>query len=77
MKWVQRIQTRDGMVHETEKAAKRHAEARYADKLLPLSHKLIAQRLGDLAGFVDANLDKFLELKALKDDIELIPTEGE
>ena len=72
MKWVQRIQTRDGLVHETPQAAKRHAEARYADKLLPLSHKLIVQRLGDMAGFVDANLDAFIELKALKDDLVLV-----
>lgn len=73
MKWVQRIQTIDGVLHETPQAAKRHAEARYADKLLPLAGKLVQiGKYTAMADYLNNNLDQFLELRALKDDIVLV-----
>lgn len=76
MKWVQRIQTRDGALHETAREAKKHAEVMYGNKLLPLAGKLAQMdKYSAVSDYLDANLDTFLELKALKDDLELIPTE--
>lgn len=76
MRWVQRIQTRDGALHETARDAKKHAEVMYANKLLPLAGKLAQMdKYSAVSEYLDANLDKFLELKALKDDLLLV--EGE
>ena len=50
--------TSDGQRHDTIDRAKRHADARYADAMCRLSHRLVAvEKYGRMTEFVDAHLD--------------------
>jgi hypothetical protein len=74
MKWIQHVQTRDGKLHHDYIVAKRHAEKVYGEALSSVARKIVALDWKYVATmeFLDANLDAFIELKALKDDIALI-----
>lgn len=78
MRRVMKVQTLDGALHDSERDAKRHAEAKYADKLCSLAHKLVAiTKYSDMLDFIDANLGVFEELQRLKADTILETNEGE
>ena len=74
MKRVQRYQTSDGIVHDSFERAHKHADNRYGFALTTLAHKLLrVDKYKDMVLFLedDANIQKFLELQKLKDDIKL------
>lgn len=64
--------TSDGKIFTEHAKAKRHAEARHADALLALARALsVLDKYRDTAEYIDANLDKFLAVAALKNDIAI------
>lgn len=64
--------TSDGKLFTEHDKAKRHAKARHADALLALARALcVIDKYVDTAEYIDANLEKFLALSALKADIEI------
>lgn len=70
--------TSDGVIHENVLKAERHAEARYANALLPLSSKLVdIQKYKAMAEFIDSHLEDFVKLAAIKADIELSDQEND
>ena len=71
MKRVSRIETRDGALHESERDAKRHADKAYGDALLHIGRELAQQKYTFVTDYIDSNLAAFVELKALKDDLQL------
>lgn len=74
---VERIQTLDGVLHLTVDAAKRHAEAKYADALFRLSHNALSiTKLTPMLEFLDGNGEAFATLRALKADIDLLTDGG-
>lgn len=73
MKQVTMYMTDDGKVHQDKRAALKHVEARYADKLLPLANKLAQiDKYIAMSEFIDSNLALFLELHAIKQDMQEI-----
>lgn len=72
MKTVPMIVTNDGAQHTSVERATRHAEARYGDALSRLAHRLIqCDKYTAMQDYIDANLEAFISLKTLKDDIAL------
>lgn len=72
MKWVSHVQTRDGELHRDVLRATTHAEKVYGEALSRLAHRAVAiQKYSGMQEFIDANLDAFIELRALRDDITL------
>ena len=63
----------NGQRYDTLKEAKRKCEAIYATELSYLAAKVVEQKKHtDVMIFLDANLERFIALRALKNDIELI-----
>lgn len=78
MRRVTRIETSDGVLHLDRKAAGRHAEKRYGDALLSIARELAPLSYSPTAEWIDANLNRFLALHELHDDLMLDdPEEGE
>ena len=78
MKRVIRFQTVDGALHETASAARGHADRRYGEAMTRLAHRAVQQeKYTKMVDFIDNNLDAFVELKALKADIDLENDDGE
>lgn len=76
MKWVQHVQTMDGKLHHDYGRAKCHAENVYGLALTKLAQAALrCEKYTPMLEFIDANLDEFVQLKALKDDITLEPEE--
>lgn len=72
MKRVIMYQTMDGHVHRDEHTAKRHADTLYGSALTLLAGKLaVIDKYIATADFIDSNLNAFVSLKALKDDMLL------
>lgn len=70
MKRVVRWETGDGCIFEQEFQAHHHANQRYGNALIALSHKLVQiEKYSKMSTFVDENLSEFVQLKRLKDDI--------
>lgn len=71
---VTRIQTSDGVLHDNFLKAERHAEERYGKALTDLAHKAVrVEKYVAMATFLEDNLAALVELKALKDDLQLAP----
>lgn len=77
MKKIDMYQTLDGVNHADFFTAKKHAEKMYADELGALSREVLKLDSKYLAtiGFIDHNLNRFVKLQQLKDDISLINNE--
>lgn len=77
MKQVAAFVTSDGTVFTDMRDAKKYAEARYSDALLRLARELCQiDKYSTTAAFIDARLDDFTKLAALKADC-LLPKESE
>lgn len=62
----------NGFISFSEEGARKEAEKIYGLMLSRLAHQLIHQeKYTAMMTFIDENLDHFIELKALKDDINL------
>lgn len=77
MKWIAMIQTRDGKLHPTVDKATRHAEKVYGEALSNMAHKVLlhGDKYMKLQDFIDTNLDGFVALQVLKQDIILEKTD--
>lgn len=71
MKRLMCIETRDGTIHRTLDAAKRHAEARYADALCSLGRELARAPYREVLEILDRRAAELPELLALKEDRKL------
>lgn len=72
MKAVNKIQTADGALHDSEELARRHAEKVYGDALSKLVHPMAhLTKYAQWMDYVDRNLSAFVKLAALKADIDL------
>lgn len=73
MEIVKRYIVNDGSLFESEKLARHYLDKIYGDKLLPLASKLVNfDKYTEMVSYIDENLDKFIELKRIKDDMNLI-----
>lgn len=78
MERITKLKTADGALHDTETDARKHAEARYANALLSLAHRLVRiEKYSAVTEFLDANLDAFADLTALKRDIQIEAPEAD
>lgn len=77
MRYVKKVQTRDGALHETTGDATRHADKVYGDALLRIARELAQQKYSFVSEYIDRNLDAFAQLKALKEDLQLPTTTSE
>lgn len=72
MQKVTKYQTLDGFLHDTEQAASHHADKVYGVVLSSLAHEALrVEKYSDMLEFFNKNLDRFLKLQALKEDMEL------
>lgn len=72
MKRVDMYQTADGVLHATERGARRHADERYGKAVTDLAHEMTyLVQYRDMIDFIERNLDQFASLKELKKDMEL------
>lgn len=69
MRQVYRIQTLDGVLHESKTKANKHLESKYADVLCPIAHKLTQMKYTDILEYIDSHLDLFQSLIAIKADM--------
>lgn len=75
MKRIDAFKTRDGSVFESEDAARKYTERLYSDKLCQISHQLAQLvKYVNIIEYVDAHVDDFVELAALRKDRELHDT---
>jgi hypothetical protein len=75
MKWVAHVQTRDGELHENVQRAQTHAEKVYGEALSRLAHRAVRiDKYSEMQQFIEDNLPAFLELNALKSDMQLDKT---
>lgn len=78
MQKVTRYKTLDGVLHDTPRAAQAHADKVYGLLLCSLAHEsLRIEKYLAMQEFIEANLDRFLELNKLKQDRELQQDEDE
>lgn len=74
MKIVTRVQTFDGATHDTSVIAQRYLDRLYADSLCELAHKLVhIEKYAQMCEWIDTNLDLFDVLKAIKQDMVVVP----
>lgn len=72
MKKVTKYQTLDGVLHDSEQAARAHADQKYDELLGSLSRAAVdVQKYVDMLDFIEKNLPLFLKLQTLKDDMKL------
>ena len=71
MKRITMVQTKDGVLHQDERAAKRYLDRRYGDDLLKIGRALANQKYTVVTEWIDANLSAFTALVALKKDMEM------
>lgn len=73
MKTITMYQTYDGAVHPTQKAAYHHLDVKYGDLMSRVAGKLCQiDKYKATSEYIDENLDQFLLLKQIKDDMKLI-----
>jgi hypothetical protein len=72
MRRVVKIQTMDGILHDTESSAKHYADVMYTSAICVLA-SAIGQltKYQDIKDYIHQNLDKFVAAKQLRDDMEL------
>lgn len=70
MKYVQRIMTADGVVHESIDAATKYLDKQFGDIIMPLAHELVqhADKYSKAHEFIERHLDDFAKLLAIRKD---------
>lgn len=72
MKRIIKIQTQDGMIHNSVREAKNHADKLYGNKLCNLAHNALKQlKYKDMTEFIHNNLHEFVELQRLAQDLKM------
>ena len=66
------VRTHDGVLHESERDAKRHLDSKYADLLFRFYFGITCQLTKEKSlEYIDNNLDFLQQLKTIKDDMVL------
>lgn len=71
MKQINMIQTHDGIVHDSVQDATKYLQKQYGDNLLSIGRKLANQNYTTVTNFINDNLNLFIQLKAIKDDMKI------
>lgn len=71
MKRITKIITFDGELFDSEKEAEKHLDKIYGDLLLMLSRNLCVMNYTQVTDNIDGNLDKFIRLDRIKNDMIL------
>ena len=76
MRRVIKYETSDGVLHDSEQDAERYADKRYGDLLSKTAVSLgrTDGKYSLLTTYVDENLQVFLQLHALREDMKLVPS---
>jgi len=69
MKRIGKIQTYDGAIHDNIQKAKNHLNKVYGNVLLKIGRELANQNYTNVTNYVDDNLETFLLLAQIKDDM--------
>lgn len=64
-------ETLDGNKYSSEHEAKKHIEKIYADLLLDIGRKLANQNYTNVTDYVDRNLQRFIQLARIKENMTL------
>lgn len=73
MERITAYRTRDGQTFADHRAAYRHAEKMYGEKLSSIAHKLLrAEKYGAMLEAIESNAEAFAELTALRADMVLV-----
>lgn len=80
MKRVSRFETFDGVIHETKAKAVKHLEMLYSNALIHIGKRMMVAYESKnyntgLLEYIDTNLSEFVELKRIKDDMQLLNPE--
>ena len=80
MKRVSRFETLDGVIHETKAKADKHLEMLYSNALIHIGKRMMVAYESKnyntgLLEYIDTNLSEFVELKRIKDDMQLLNPE--
>ena len=77
MKYVTKVQTHDGKIHDDKRAALKHLDNEFGKIILPVSKKLAELRYMDFSimEYIEANLGEFEKLIKIKQDMEIIKEE--
>lgn len=80
MKRVSRFETFDGVIHETKAKAVKHLEMLYSNALIRIGKRMMVAYESKnyntgLLEYIDTNLSEFVELKRIKDDMQLLNPE--
>ena len=71
MRQIRLVETFDKVTHKNIGDAKKHLEKLYADKLCAIAHTMVRlDSYSPVCAYIDGNLEKFMELKQIKDDME-------
>ena len=72
MREIQAWRTSDGKIFDQLRHAKSHADKRFGDLLTKLAHEMVrVEKYAAAIHWIQENLDRFEELKALKKDLEI------
>lgn len=71
MKKIEKYQTLNGALHDTVQDAQRHLKKLYGDHLLAIGRNIANSSYTNVTEYIDSNLDLFVKLKAIKDDMKL------
>lgn len=64
------IVTNDGKIHRSEKAARKHLEARYADLLNPLAHRLLPLNYSALTEALHESIEVFRQMVEIQEELK-------
>ena len=71
MKQINQIQTHDGIMHDSVQDATRYLQKQYGDCILGIGKKLANQNYTTVTNFINDNLNLFIQLQAIKDDMKI------
>lgn len=82
MKRVSRFETFDGVIHKTKAKADKHLEMLYSNALIRIGKRMMVAYESKnyntgLLEYIDSNLSEFVELKRIKDDMQLFNPEDD
>lgn len=67
-RWI----THDGVEHTSEAAARGHVDRLYGSLLTSLAHAALrVDKYTPMLSFIESNLERFVQLKAIKDDLRV------
>jgi len=72
MKTVEKIETFDGIIHDSYRLAKIHLEKKFGELLTPLAHRLTqAEKYVKIAEILESELETMRALLRIHDDLKM------